>query len=515
MDIKTKTSDSINDFLNSEKDLSVQEKNRVNKIPLYEKIGVNPFGERYEKKNYSKEIFEFEDVKNVKNLKLSKDEFEKKKIFVSVAGRITRLRNMGKIAFFVIKDKLGTIQCYISVNDVCEDDFNLFKLADLGDIVGVQGFLFYTSAGELTIKVNKYTHLSKAIIPLPDKFYGLKNIEEKQRKRYLDFITEEKYTNNLVNRFKIIKSIREFCDNLGFIEVETSVLSSISGGADARPFITHHNSLGCDFYLRIATEIPLKKLIVGGLEKVYEIGKIFRNEGIDATHSPEFTTIELYQAYGDLSDMRLFVEKLFRYISKVVFNKDEIIYNDIKIDFSKPFRYVSMVELIKNETGIDFSKDISFEEAAILAKKNNIDFDNNVSSVGEIIILFFEKFCEQKLIQPTFVHTYPIEVSPLAKKTSDPRFVERFEFFINGKEIANAYSELNDPIDQTKRFQYQLHKKNNSEENKIDYDFLTAMKYGMPPTGGLGIGIDRIVMIFCNENSIKNVIAFPTLREKK
>ena len=213
--------------------------------------------------------------------------------------------------------------------------------------------------------------------------------------------------------------------------------------------------------------------------------------------------------------MRLFVEKLFRYISKVVFNKDEIIYNDIKIDFSKPFRYVSMVELIKNETGIDFSKDISFEEAAILAKKNNIDFDNNVSSVGEIIILFFEKFCEQKLIQPTFVHTYPIEVSPLAKKTSDPRFVERFEFFINGKEIANAYSELNDPIDQTKRFQYQLHKKNNSEENKIDYDFLTAMKYGMPPTGGLGIGIDRIVMIFCNENSIKNVIAFPTLREKK
>ena len=497
----------IDNFLDDE-NLTDQEKNRIKKIPIYEKIGIKPFGEKYDQKNYSKDIFE-----SVKNL--TKDELEKKRIFVSVAGRIIRLRSMGKIAFFVIKDRVGKIQCYISVNSICKNDFDLFKLADLGDIVGIYGFLFYTLSGELTINVTKYTHLSKALLPLPNKFSGLKNIEEKQRKRYLEFITDDKIINNLINRFKIIQSIRKFCDKLGFIEIETSVLSSISGGADARPFITHHNSLGCDFFLRIATEIPLKKLIVGGLEKVYEIGKIFRNEGIDANHNPEFTTIELYQAYGDLNDMRLFVENLFKYISKTIFNKNEIIYNGIKIDFNKPFRYVSMIELIKDETGIDFYKKINFEEAVVLAKKNNINIDKNVTSVGEIIILFFEKFCEQKLIQPTFVHTYPIEVSPLAKKKLDNRFVERFELFIDGKEIANAYSELNDPIDQLNRFRYQLQKKtNNNEKNKIDYDFLTAMKYGMPPTGGLGIGIDRLIMIFCNENNIKNVIAFPTLREK-
>ncbi|MBP5301541.1 MAG: lysine--tRNA ligase [Bacilli bacterium] len=500
----------IDEYLKNEKDLTEQEKIRIKKIPIYKKMGVLPFGQKIDRKNYSSELFSL-------TAKFSREEVKNKNIFASVAGRIMRMRSMGKIAFFDIKDIKGKIQCYISINNVSNDDFNLFKLSDLGDIVAVEGFLFYTDAGELTINISKYTHLSKAICPLPNKFFGLANVEEKQRKKYLEFITNDNNIKNLIARFKIIQAIRNFCNNLGFIEVETSILTSTVSGADARPFVTHHNSLNYDFYLRIATEIPLKKLIIGGLEKVYEIGKIFRNEGIDAMHNPEFTTIELYEAYSDLNDMRSFIEKLFKYISKTVFQKDVILFNNVKIDLKKPFEYISMVELIKKNTGIDFAKNITFNQAMDLAKKNNVLINKDVKSVGEIIMLFFEQFCEHKLIQPTFVHTYPIEVSPLAKKTHDERFAERFEFFINGIEIANAYSELNDPIDQKCRFQYQQQKKNNDnyEQYAIDDDFLTAMKYGMPPTGGLGIGLDRLIMVFCDEKNIKNVIAFPTVKLKK
>lgn len=487
--------------------LNDQEKARRNKLIKYRELGVDPFGSKFVfthsineiKNNVSKNIY-----------KINND----KMIEVSIAGRIRNIRFMGKASFFNIQDKLDSIQCYISVNDVDSKIYEIFKLADIGDIVGVKGFLMFTRLGELTIKVMEYTHLTKSLKPFPEKYHGLTNIDERYRHRYIDLIFNEKAKKNALMRPKIIREIQKFCDSLGFIEVETSVFSSIPGGADAKPFITHHNALNSDFYLRIATELPLKKLLIGGLEKVYEIGRLFRNEGIDSYHNPEFTTIELYQAYGDLTDMKKIVEDLINTVVKNIIGSEKINYGGKEISFLKPFKYISMSELIKKETGVDFNKNIDFNYACKLAKEHKIEINDEINSVGQIMNLFFENFCEKKIVQPTFVHTYPIEISPLTKKSKDPRFVDRFELFIDGQEFANAYTELNDPIEQKKRFIEQINNNKKDSIKEIDNDFLEAMEYGMPPSGGVGIGIDRLIMLLCNEKSIKEVILFPTMKKK-
>lgn len=494
-----------------ENNLSDQEKVRREKLPKYKELGVDPFGHKFIRTHLISEARKEAEGKDNPQL-------EANPIVVTLAGRINALRRMGKASFMNIQDKTGKIQAYVGIDIIGEKSYTLFKLADIGDIVGIKGRLMLTRTGELTVRVEEYTHLTKSLRPFPEKYHGLTDVEERYRHRYVDLIVNDKAKQNAIMRPKIIREIQSYCDKLGFIEVETSVLSPILGGANARPFITHHNTLDKDFYLRIATELPLKKLLVGGLERVYEIGRLFRNEGMDTTHNPEFTTIELYQAYGDLQDMREFAEGLFRTVAKNVTGSTLLKYDDKEIDVGKPFRWVSMAELIKEATGIDFNQDIKFEDAIKLAKEHKLEFDPKlITSTGQVMNLFFETYCEEKLIQPTFVHTYPIEVSPLTKKSPDPRFVERFELYVDGHEMANAYTELNDPIDQKERFIEQLKAKERGDEeaNEMDYDFLEALEYGMPPAGGIGIGIDRFVMLMCNEKSIREVILFPTMKDRK
>ena len=494
-----------------ENNLTDQEKVRRDKLPKYKELGVDPFGHKFIRSHLISEAREL--AKGKDNAKL-----EAESIIVTLAGRINALRRMGKASFMNIQDKSGKIQAYVGIDIIGEKPYELFKLADIGDIVGIKGRLMLTRTGELTVRVTEYTHLTKALRPFPEKYHGLTDVEERYRHRYVDLIVNENAKKNAIMRPKIIRAMQKYFDSLGFMEVETSVLSPILGGANARPFVTHHNTLDKDFYLRIATELPLKKLLVGGLERVYEIGRLFRNEGMDTTHNPEFTTVELYQAYGNLEDMRNICEGVIREIAKTVVGTTSLPYGDKTIDVGKPFKWVSMAELIKEATGIDFTKDIKFDEAKELAKKHNVEYDPKLTtSTGQIMNAFFEKFCEEKLIQPTFVHTYPIEVSPLTRKSKDPRFVERFELFIDGHEMANAYTELNDPIDQKERFVEQLKAKERGDEeaNDMDYDFLEALEYGMPPAGGIGIGIDRLVMLMCNEKSIREVILFPTMKDRK
>ena len=490
-----------------EEKLNDQEQVRLDKLPKYEELGVDPFGTRYEWKDQIRDI-------RAKYGELSAEELTEKNIEVDVAGRLMAIRRMGKASFANIKDEYGNIQLWIGINIIGEHDYAVFKLADLGDIVGVKGILMKSRTGELTIKVEKYTHICKCLKPLPEKFHGLTDTEDRFRKRYLDMIVNDDSRRVAILRPAIVKEIRRFCDDLGFVEVETPVLSPIAGGASARPFITHHNALDKDFYLRIATELNLKKAMIGGIDRVYEIGRIFRNEGIDTRHNPEFTTIELYQAYGDLSDMRNWVEGLFKDLAEKIAKSDIVTWGDIQIDFSKPFKWISMTEAIKEKTGIDFTKQMSFEEAVALAKEHNVPLEKSWNSVGYIIQAFFDEFVEKTLIQPTFIHTYPIEVSPLTKKSEDPRFVERFEFFIGGFEFGNAYTELNNPFDQLERFKAQLEAKNRGDEeaNDIDYSFMDALKYGMPPAGGIGVGIDRLSMLFTNTQNIREVLLFPTMK---
>ena len=375
-----------------------------------------------------------------------------------------------------------------------------------------------TDTGEVTIRVGKYTHLTKALKPLPEKFHGLTDVEERYRHRYVDLIMNKDSLKVATTRPKIIRAIQEYCDSLGFVEVETSVLQPILGGAAARPFVTHHNALDKDFYLRIATEISLKKLLVGGMEKVYEIGRLFRNEGMDTKHNPEFTTIELYQAYGDLQDMRKWCEGFFKFVALKVHGTTVIPYKDRTLDLGKPFRYATMIEIVKEATGIDFALPMTFEEAVKLAKDNGIEVEKHWNSVGYILNAFFEEKCDDYLREPTIVHSYPIEVSPLTKKEKDnPMFTERFEVFIDGVEYGNAYSELNDPLDQKERFEAQLEAKKlgDDEASEMDDDFLEALQYGMPPTGGIGMGIDRLVMLMTNSQSIRDVILFPCMKDSK
>ena len=399
------------------------------------------------------------------------------------------IRKMGKVSFFSIKDKSGKVQIYISINDVGEETYTLFKTADIGDIVGVTGKVMKTQTGEITLKCQEYTHLVKALRPLPEKFHGLTDIEERYRRRYVDLIMNEDSKKVAFTRPRIIRCIQNFMDNRGFTEVETPILNTLLTGASARPFITHHNTQDMDMYLRIALELPLKRLLVGGMESVYEIGRTFRNEGMDPMHNPEFTLMEAYQAYSNLEGMMEMTENMFKTIAKEVFGKYTYNWNDNEIDLEGPWKRVSMVDAIKEQTGIDFQKEMTIEEALELAKEHNIEVEEHQKNVGHIINLFFEKYVEETLIQPTFLYGHPVEISPLTKRNpEDPRFVDRFELFIGGKEFANAYTELNDPIDQLERFEDQLKERElgNDEANDFDMDFIAALEYGLPPAGGSG-----------------------------
>ena len=514
--------------------LSDQELARRAKLDKYKELGLDPFGQAFEQKNHSqevkdlanKEINAFKEANkdlNEEDLKNALHEYlEKKNLCVKVAGRIMFIRKMGKASFFSIQDKEGKIQIYIKRDSVGEDNYNLFKMADIGDFVGIEGNIMLTMTGEVTINCTKYTHLVKALRPLPEKFHGLTDLEERYRRRYLDLIMNEDAKRVAIQRPKIIRAMQEYFDGEGFIEVETPVLQNIQGGATARPFITHHNALDANFYLRIATELHLKRLLVGGLERVYEIGRIFRNEGMDKTHNPEFTTVELYEAFGDLTSMMNLCEGVIRHAATKVFNKEEFINpfdpEGEKINISKPFRRVTMCDVIKEQTGVDFkNNNYTFEEACQLAKEHKVPVEPHFISVGHIINAFFEEYGEKTLVQPTFLCGHPIEISPLTKKDpEDPRFVQRFELFIGGKEFANAYTELNDPIDQKERFEEQLAEKaaGNDEANEMDVDFVESLEYGMPPAGGIGIGVDRLIIFLTESQSIRDVILFPQMKTR-
>ena len=493
-----------------EERLTDQELARRDKLAKLRELNVDPYGERFDRTDTSATCRAKAEGKTPEDL-------EANPVEVVVAGRIMFLRKMGKASFLNIQDKFGKIQIYISIETVGLDKYTVFKLCDIGDIIGIKGHLMFTKTGELTIKAEDFTFLTKSLRPLPEKFHGLVDIEERSRHRYVDLIMNEESKRVALLRPQIIKEMKRYFDDLGFVEVETSVLQPILGGANAKPFITHHNSLDKDFYLRIATELSLKKLIVGGLEKVYEFGRLFRNEGMDAKHNPEFTTVELYEAYGDLRSMRDLTEGVIRTVAKKVLGTTKITYCGHEIDFEPEFRWVSMSDLVKEKTGLDFTGDISFEEACAYAKSKGIKIEPHWTSNGYILNALFEELCEEELVQPTFVYGHPIEISPLTKKGKDPRFTERFEFYVNGTEYANAYSELNDPIDQKERFIAQLKAKEmgDDEANEMDLDFLEALEYGMPPTGGIGIGIDRLVMLLLGQENIREVILFPCMKDEK
>lgn len=490
-------------------ELTDQEQFRREKLAKYKEMGVEPFGQAYKVTHHVSDIRALCEKKSDRAL-------EKMNLEVSVAGRIMAIRRMGKASFVNIQDKTGNIQSFIGINIIGEKAYNLFKLADIGDIIGIKGRVMKTKTGELTIRCSKYTHLTKCLHPLPEKYHGLTDVEERSRKRYLDLMVNDDSRKVAFARPKLVRSIQQYLDNEGFVEVETSVLSPILGGAAARPFITHHNTLDKDFYLRIATELNLKRLIVGGMERVYEIGRLFRNEGMDATHNPEFTSIEIYQAYTDLQGMRKLAEKMIRKAAKDVTGSMLVPYQDKVLDFKSPFKWISMNDLIKEKCGIDFASITDFNEAKKLADEKGVHLDKFKNTVGHVMNEFFEEFCQDDLIQPTFVYSYPIEVSPLTKKGKDPRFTERFELFVNGKELANAYSELNDPIDQKERFLAQIKAKElgDEEASEMDNDFVEALEYGMAPTGGIGIGIDRLVMLLTNQTQVREVILFPMMRDK-
>lgn len=489
--------------------LTDQELVRRKKMEELREKGIDPFGQKFNRTAYSLDII-------TKYENYTKEELHEANIPVSVAGRIMTKRSKGKAGFMHIQDKLGKIQIYVRQDALTPEEFDLFDKGDLGDIVGIDGVVIRTNTGEITVKALKYTHLAKALRPLPDKYHGLQDKEEARRHRYVDLIVNEESKRIAFLRPKIIRAFQKFFDSQGFVEVETPILQPILGGANARPFITHHNTLDMDFYLRIATELPLKRLIVGGMEAVYEIGRLFRNEGMDSTHNPEFTTIEAYLAYSDMEGMMDLTERCFEFLAKEVLNTTEIEYQGNKISLAPPFRRIHMVDAIKEVTGIDFYN-VSLDEAIKLAEEHNIVLNKHERAYGHIVNLFFEKYVEETLIQPTFVYGHPLEISPLAKKNKqDPRFTDRFELFINTKEFANAFSELNDPIDQKERFLNQLKEKDlgNEEASEMDNDFIMALEYGMPPTGGLGIGIDRTVMLLLGIDSIRDAILFPHMKTK-
>jgi len=489
--------------------LSEQEIVRRGKAEELKNKGIDPFGSKFERSSNTKEIKEL-------YLDKTEEELNELKKEVKIAGRIISKRRQGKIGFMHIQDRYGLIQIFMRADAVSEEDYELFKSSDIGDIIGIDGLVIKTTTGELSVRASKYIHLTKALRPLPEKYHGLQDREEARRRRYVDLIVNDDTRRVAFMRPQIIRGLQKYLDDLGYIEVETPVLNPILGGAAARPFITHHNTLDMDFYLRIATELYLKRLIVGGMEAVYEIGRLFRNEGMDATHNPEFTTVEAYLAYGDLSDMMNLVEGVITTLAKDVAKKDTFTFNGHEITIKAPFKRIHMVDAIKEVTGIDFFKATTLDEALALAKEHHIDVPAHQMSYGHIVNLFFEEYVEKTLIEPTILYGHPIEISPLTKKSEDPRFTERFELFIGEKEFANAYSELNDPIDQRERFVNQLKEKElgNEEANEMDNDFVEALEYGMPPTGGIGIGIDRLVMLLTETDTIRDVILFPHMRNR-
>lgn len=442
------------------------------------------------------------------------DELEGKD--VTVAGRIMAKRIMGKASFCHIQDSEGKIQSYVSINDLGEESYKSFKEDDIGDIIGITGFVFKTRTGEISIHAKEVTLLSKSLRPLPEKFHGLKDTDLRYRQRYVDLIVNPEVRDTFILRSKIISNIRKILEEKGYLEVETPILNTISGGATARPFITHHNTLDIDMYLRIALELNLKRLIVGGYDKVFEIGRVFRNEGMDIRHNPEFTMLELYAAFEDYNDMMNITEEIFSRTANDVLGTTKITYGDQEIDLAPGWKRISMIDSIKEVTGIDFNEINTDEEAVALAKERKITIpDQTKETRGDVISLFFDEYVEKTLIQPTFVYDYPVEISPLAKRSvKDSRLTERFEVFIGGREYGNAFSELNDPIDQYERFKKQVEARNAGDEEAgmMDEDYIQALEIGLPPTGGLGIGIDRFVMLLTNEASIRDVLLFPTMK---
>lgn len=482
---------------------------RREKLDTYREKGLDPFGGKFTRTSLAKELQEKYD-------QFTKEELEETEYNVTIAGRVMTKRGKGKAGFAHIQDLSGQIQLYVRKDAIGEEAYDIFNSIDLGDIVGVTGVMFKTNVGELSIKVTEFELLTKSLRPLPEKYHGLKDVEQRYRQRYLDLITNMESRETFVTRSKIIRAMRNYLDSKGFLEVETPMMHSIPGGASARPFITHHNALDIPLYMRIAIELHLKRLIVGGLEKVYEIGRVFRNEGVSTRHNPEFTMIELYEAYADYHDIMELTENMVAYIAEEVLGTTNITYGDHEIDLKPQWKRLHMVDAVKEYTGVDFWEHMSDEKAKELAKDHGIEIKDNMT-FGHIVNEFFEQRVEEKLIQPTFIYGHPVEISPLAKKNEeDERFTDRFELFIVAREHANAFSELNDPIDQRERFEAQVKEREegNDEAHLMDEDFLEALEYGMPPTGGLGIGIDRLVMLLTNSPSIRDVLLFPQMRNK-
>ena len=490
-----------------ERVLNDQQQARRDKITQLQQMGVYPFGNAYNRTHLAGQIRE-------ELGELSQQEIEEKHVEVKVAGRIMSKRRMGKLGFMHIQDKSGQIQIVVNKAVVGEEAYEIFKVNDVGDFVGIEGYVVKTDAGELSVKAEKYTHLCKSLNPMPEKFHGLTNKEERYRRRYVDLFMNEESKRVAFLRPQIIKCIRQYMDQQNFVEVETPILTTLLTGASARPFVTHHNTQDLDMYLRIALELPLKRLLVGGMEAVYEIGRVFRNEGMDPMHNPEFTLMEAYLAFSNLEGMMDLTEGMFTTIAEKVFGKYEFNFNGQLINLQKPWKRVSMVEAIKEKTSIDFTQPMTLQQATELAKQHDIEVEKHFT-VGHIINAFFEKYVEESLVQPTFLYGHPVEISPLTRvNMEDSRFVDRFELFIGGKEFANAYTELNDPIDQLERFKQQLAERElgNDEANDIDMDFIEALEYGMPPAGGIGYGIDRLCMLFTEVESIRDVILFPTMK---
>ncbi|UBH13053.1 lysine--tRNA ligase [Macrococcus armenti] len=474
-------------------------------------LGIDPFGQKFERTATSKSLKEDWDA-------FSKEELHDKEAesHVSIAGRIMTKRGKGKAGFAHVKDLEGQIQIYVRKDAVGDEQFDLWNSADLGDIVGIEGVMFKTNTGELSVKATSFTMLAKALRPLPDKFHGLQDVEQRYRQRYLDLITSDESTQTFITRSKIIQEMRSYLNAKGFLEVETPMMHTIAGGAAARPFVTHHNALDMELYMRIAIELHLKRLIVGGLEKVYEIGRVFRNEGISTRHNPEFTMIELYEAYADYNDIMDLTEEMVAYIAEKVTGSTTVTYDGEEIHLAPKWRRWHMVDAVKEFTGVDFYNVNTDEEAHALAKEHGVEVKPNMK-YGHVLNEFFEQKVEEHLVQPTFIYGHPVEVSPLAKQNpEDKRFTDRFELFIVRREHANAFTELNDPIDQKQRFLAQMEEKaqGNDEAHEMDEDYIEALEYGMPPTGGLGIGIDRLVMLLTDSASIRDVLLFPYMRNK-
>ena len=489
---------------NQEQELDINQlmKIRREKLEELQKEGKDPF-----------EITKFNRTNTAGEIKANYDKFEQKD--VTIAGRMMAKRIMGKASFCTIQDHDGKIQSYVSINDLGEESYKAFKTFDIGDIIGITGFVFKTRTGEISVHAKEVTLLAKSLRPLPEKFHGLKDTELRYRQRYVDLIVNPEVKDTFIKRTQIIKEIRRILDEKGYTEVETPMLNTILGGAAARPFITHHNTLDLDMFLRIATELPLKRLIVGGFDRVYEMGRIFRNEGMDIKHNPEFTTIELYAAYQDFNDMMDLAEELITKTAEKVVGKTDIVYQGTEINLKRPWKRVTMIDAIKEVTGIDFNKIQTDEEAMKIAKEKHLELEPSKQTRGYVINEMFEEFVEETLIQPTFVYDYPIEISPLAKKKADdPRLTERFELFIDKREYANAFSELNNPIDQYERFLDQVKQREAGDEeaNMMDDDYVMALEYGLPPTGGMGIGIDRLIMLLTDSASIRDVLLFPTMK---